>query len=218
MATDTKKPSDTSTALETPKKTLGTSPVPPTSTILDRPENPPSGTPSDLPPSSEVNSKENGSKADSEDTKTGSAAGDTAAPITAIEKKMRRAERFGISVQLSEEEKRNSRAERFGTVSTSLGSQTSKKPEDLKRKARAERFGLPAPAVVGDEDAKKKARLARFAPISKTDTKADPQEEEKRKVRALRFSNTSKGYLTQVNEKGNVELKAAVVGSTGERV
>ncbi|KAB2622255.1 protein MODIFIER OF SNC1 11-like [Pyrus ussuriensis x Pyrus communis] len=215
MATDTQKPSDTTTAVETPKKTLGTSPVPPTSTISDPPENPSGGTPSDLPPSSEVNSEENGSKADSEDTKTGSAAGDAAAPATAIEKKMRRAERFGISVQLTEEEKRNSRAERFGTVSTSLGSQASEKPEDLKRKARAERFGLPGPAVVGDEDAKKKARLARFAPISKTDTKADPQEEEKRKARALRFSNTSKGSLTQVNEKGNVEPKAAIVGSAG---
>lgn len=34
------------------------------------------------------------------------------APVTDIQKKMRRAERFGMSVQLSEEEKRNSRAER----------------------------------------------------------------------------------------------------------
>ena len=34
------------------------------------------------------------------------------APLSDIQKKMRRAERFGISVQLSEKEKRNSRAER----------------------------------------------------------------------------------------------------------
>ena len=49
------------------------------------------------------------------------------------------------------------------------------------------RFGLPGPAVVGDEDAKKKARLARFAPNAKPDAKTDPQEEEKRKARALRY-------------------------------
>lgn len=35
------------------------------------------------------------------------------APLSDIQKKVRRAERFGISVQLSEKEKRNSRAERF---------------------------------------------------------------------------------------------------------
>lgn len=35
------------------------------------------------------------------------------APSTDIEKKMRRAERFGMPVQLSEQEKRNSRAERY---------------------------------------------------------------------------------------------------------
>ncbi|XP_068340900.1 protein MODIFIER OF SNC1 11-like isoform X1 [Pyrus communis] len=218
MATDTQKPSDPITALEAPKKTLESSPAPPTATIPDRPDNPSADTPSDPPPSSEVASKENGSKADSEDPKTDSATGDAAAPATAIEKKMRRAERFGISVQLTEKEKRNSRAERFGTVSTSHGSEASKKSEDLKRKARAERFGLPGPAVVGDEDAKKKARLARFAPNAKPDAKTDPQEEEKRKARALRFSNTSKGSLTQVNDKGNVEQKAAIAGSAGGEV
>ena len=35
------------------------------------------------------------------------------APVTDIEKKIRRAERFGITVQLSEQEKRNTRAERY---------------------------------------------------------------------------------------------------------
>ena len=35
------------------------------------------------------------------------------APLSDIQKKIRRAERFGISVQLSEKEKRNSRAERY---------------------------------------------------------------------------------------------------------
>jgi hypothetical protein len=38
---------------------------------------------------------------------------ETDAPLSDVQKKMRRAERFGITVQLSEKEKRNSRAERY---------------------------------------------------------------------------------------------------------
>lgn len=45
------------------------------------------------------------------------------------------------------------------------------------------RFGMPSPTTTSDEEAKKKARLARFAPASKV----DPQEEDKRKARALRW-------------------------------
>ncbi|KAH0995575.1 hypothetical protein GBA52_019439 [Prunus armeniaca] len=190
MATETQKLSDTNPALENPKKTLDPSPVPPTATNPDRPEDPPTDIPSDPAPSSEVVSEENGSKADSEDPKTaaGSEAGDGAAPATAIQKKMRRAERFGISVQMTEEEKRNSRAERFG---------------------------LSGPAVAGDENAKKKARLARFAPISKTDTKTDPMEDEKRRQgHSGMFSKASTGSLSQVNDKGNIE-PAAIAGSAG---
>lgn len=43
------------------------------------------------------------------------------------------------------------------------------------------RFGLSA-SVTTDDEAKKKARLARFSSTSKP----DPQEEEKRKARAIR--------------------------------
>lgn len=41
---------------------------------------------------------------------------------------------------------------------------------------------MPSPTAAADEDPKKKARLARFAPVTKT----DPLEEDKRKARALR--------------------------------
>ncbi|KAM1310386.1 hypothetical protein PS2_006963 [Malus domestica] len=51
-------------------------------------------------------------------------------------------------------------------------------------------FGLPGPTVVGDEDAKKKARLAQFAPNAKPDAKTDPKEEE---YTLFESSNTSNG-------------------------
>ncbi|KAE9585473.1 hypothetical protein Lalb_Chr25g0289331 [Lupinus albus] len=128
-------------------------------------------------------------------------------------KKIRRAERFGITLQLSEKEKRNSRAERFGTTSlTKKGSETSK-AEELKRKARAKRFGVPGPTTTADEEAKKKARLARFSSASKA--VADPSEEDKRKARALRFSDPLSGSLSQVNGEGSIEPKAVIAGKAG---
>ncbi|XP_074591899.1 uncharacterized protein LOC141847729 isoform X2 [Curcuma longa] len=122
-------------------------------------------------------------------------------PVTDLEKKLRRAERFGMQVVLSEEEKRNSRAERFGTGSNSSGSKIVGQPEEEKRKARAERFGLKVDDVA-DEEAKKKARLERFAPNSKLDT----SEEEKRKARAIRFSQGS----TKVSGQGDSYLATVV--------
>ncbi|KAF9611807.1 hypothetical protein IFM89_035792 [Coptis chinensis] len=126
-------------------------------------------------------------------------------PVSELEKKKLRAERFGMPMKLSEVEKRNSRAERFGTGSTSHGSDELKKAEELKRKARAERFGLPSKST-DDEEAKKKARSARFAPVTKT----DPAEEEKKKARALRFSKTASGALS-LNGNGTSEQKTTVV-------
>ncbi|XP_022977777.1 protein MODIFIER OF SNC1 11-like [Cucurbita maxima] len=131
-------------------------------------------------------------------------------PVSDVQRKMRRAERFGISVQLSEEEKRNSRAERFGMGTTTNGLGASNKSEEVKRKARAERFGLPA-SVATDDEAKKKARLGRFSSTSKPDS----QEEEKRKARAIRFSNPTSNSLTQVDGKGNIETIADIAGKAG---
>ncbi|CAL5388071.1 unnamed protein product [Camellia sinensis] len=118
--------------------------------------------------------------------------------VSNIQRKIRRAERFGMPVQLSEEEKRNSRAQRFGIGSTVHGSDALKKSEEQKRKARAERFGIVQSEPV-DEAAKKKARLARFGAATKT----DPLEEDKKKARAIRFSQPKSGSLSQVNGKGN---------------
>ncbi|WOL06896.1 protein MODIFIER OF SNC1 11 isoform X1 [Canna indica] len=128
-----------------------------------------------------------------------------AAPITDLERKHRRAERFGMPVMLSEEEKRNSRAERFGTGSTLNGNNNVGQLEEQKRKARAERFGLKVDTAA-DEEAKKKARSERFAPNSKLDT----SEEEKMKARAIRFSQAS----SEVSSQANSNLKATTIADT----
>lgn len=67
-------------------------------------------TPASVPPSS----TDGGSSKEGDESKCSGkpSAGDDGAPVSDVQRKMRRAERFGISVQLSEEEKRNSRAER----------------------------------------------------------------------------------------------------------
>ncbi|XP_010528171.1 PREDICTED: protein MODIFIER OF SNC1 11-like [Tarenaya hassleriana] len=127
--------------------------------------------------------------------------------VSDVQKKIRRAERFGMPVQVSEEEKRNSRAERFGTASKLPCSEASKASEELKRKARAERFGIPVPPAPSDDEAKKKARLARFGGPAKDES----VEEDKRKARAIRFSTTISGPPSQVKGNGNGDIKQAAV-------
>ncbi|CAA0830483.1 Protein MODIFIER OF SNC1 11 [Striga hermonthica] len=119
-------------------------------------------------------------------------------PAADIQKKMKRAERFGMPVHLSEEEKRNSRAERFGTSPAVSELDSSKQSEELKRKARAERFGV-LQSTPADEDGKKKARLARFG-----SSVTDSAEEDKKKARALRFAQPDSG-----------SKKTAIAGKAG---
>lgn len=157
-------------------------------------------------------SGENNVEADSK--ALGSAAGvdsGDVSPVDDIQKKIRRAERFGVSVKLTEEEKRNSRAERFGTVAAVNGSAGTKKAEELKRKARADRFGVvPAATSTTDkteEEAKKKARLARFG----KETKVDSAEEDKRKARALRFSKSASDSSSDLPGNQSIGKEAAAV-------
>ena len=192
MATTTQKPVAAATSTPTP-----TTPASVTlAAILSAEPNPKkivsSSSDKSDPPNAEGSLKENGGSKTT-GTTVGSVVGDESGPVNDIQKKIRRAERFGVPVQLSEQEKRNSRAERFGTGPSTNGSEASKQSEDLKRKARAERFGLSVPTTAADEEAKKKARLARFAQDSKPDT----VEEEKRKARAIRFSNPPSSTSSQ---------------------
>ncbi|CAN1775623.1 Protein MODIFIER OF SNC1 11 [Linum perenne] len=170
-----------------------------------------------VPPSSDDSGKESGDNKEGLDStsKTASSGPESTESVTDTEKKLRRAERFGISVKLSEVEKRNSRAERygvmcsranssrFGTPPVTQGSAAPKNSEELKRKSRAERFGLPVQAEPTDVEAKKKARLERFGSIPKPDA----AEEDKKKARALRFAKPSSTSLTG---KGDVQPKEAV--------
>lgn len=115
MATESEKSNPSILAQENPKETLDheVSPI----AKPDLHEDPPSSTPTQVSSDSTVPSGTVESRKDCEDSKStaataGSPAGDDG-PVSSIQKKMRRAERFGISVQLTEEEKRNSRAERY---------------------------------------------------------------------------------------------------------
>ncbi|PHT36382.1 hypothetical protein CQW23_24082 [Capsicum baccatum] len=166
--------------------------------------------PSDPNPTAETVSPPTSDSA-KEETKAAAADGDDSCQGNDIQKKMKRAERFGMPVQLSEQEKRNSRAERFGTGSPVQGSDALKNSDEHKRKARVERFGLVKTDTT-DKDAKKKARLTRFAPPAKI----DQVEEDKRKARALRFSQSQHGSQSQANGKANNEQEAVAVDKAGE--
>ncbi|OMP11811.1 protein transport protein SEC31-like isoform 1 [Corchorus olitorius] len=122
---------------------------------------------------------------DSEGLKTsgitvGSVSEDGSGPVNDFQTKIGRSERLGVPVQFSEQEKRNSRADRKGFIfmvklfsclilHPAQMDQKHLSNEELKIKARGERFGHVLPSTGADQEAKEKARLARFAP-SKTDS------------------------------------------------
>lgn len=219
MATQTQKLiKDQITAEEKPKKTLETSDPPVEESLNDLEQlSPMQGSSSSGDDVGLDDSRKEGEKLKAGEALAPQAATEASAissaadnaPVSHVEKKMRRAERFGMPVQLSEEEKRNTRAERFGTRSSVHVSGESKNAEEQKRKARAERFGIPVPLGPDEEATKKKARQARFAPISKT----DPAEEDKKKARAIRFSQTPNS--APVNGKENIEAEPAIAGKVG---
>ncbi|KAG6498013.1 hypothetical protein ZIOFF_045919 [Zingiber officinale] len=164
-------------------------------------------------------------------------------PVTDLEKKLRRAERFGMQVVLSEVEKRNSRAERQALQNNEqrelmelieFGNALPKVLQRLKH------FGieisvwfgtgsnLSGSKIVGQpEEEKRKARAERFG--LKVDDVAD--EEAKKKARLERFAPNSKldtseeekrkarairfsQGSTKVSGQGNSYLKAMVVPPT----
>ncbi|KAF8006088.1 hypothetical protein BT93_K0400 [Corymbia citriodora subsp. variegata] len=182
---------------ESPTRTPDSVQPPPPASLTDRRSSPPAADPDSGRPRKEG---EEGPAKGTTATVVSSGTG----PVNDIYRRIRRAERFGMPVQLSEEEKRYSRAERFGTGSVLNKSGACGGSEDLKRKARAERFGTSVSSLVTDEEAKKKARLAKFGSGSKTDT----HEEDKRKARAIRFSNLPSSSLSQVHGKAVIAGKA----------
>ncbi|KAL3628568.1 hypothetical protein CASFOL_027614 [Castilleja foliolosa] len=167
--------------------------------------------PTQQPPASDAGSDESKSEPAATETAEKSNGGDADGSVTDVQKKMKRAERFGVSVHLSEEEKRNSRAERFGAGPALNGADSSKESEELKKKARAERFGA-VKSTTADEEVKKKARLSRFGSSPST----DPAEEDKKKARALRFSqpDSSSKANGEGDTKGNTTVASKAGGGT----
>ncbi|XP_026424472.1 protein MODIFIER OF SNC1 11-like isoform X3 [Papaver somniferum] len=125
-------------------------------------------------------------------------------PDTILQKKISRAERFGMPVQLSEEEKRSTRAK---SQTSSKGSEELKQAEELKKKARAERFGISVQSA-SDDEVKKKARLARFGQTPKIDA----VEEDKKKARAARFSESTTVTPGKAKTEEKVVIAAKATG------
>lgn len=112
--------------------------------------------------------------------------------LTDSERKKRRAERFGIELNLTSDDKKKLRKERFGDVSETSG----RKKANLTQNPAAQRLGLPVrdPSLVSED--KIKARNAKFgAPAdkpaaggNKPKIQFSAEDEEKRRKRAERFA------------------------------
>lgn len=128
----------------------------------------------------------------------------TPAVVTDIEKKRRRAERFGTDLKISEAEKRKLRAARFndgtknGTTEAEVKTQTKGLDSPAKSLSAAAKS-----ALIAAENAKRKARAERFGSIpqelkvaGESEVAAKPKlsqdEEAKKKARMARFTVAAK--------------------------
>lgn len=128
----------------------------------------------------------------------------TPAAVTDIEKKRRRAERFGTDLKISEAEKRNLRAARFNHgTKNGAGDEVGKKTGSAKAPADKSALAEAKSALIAAENAKRKARAERFGSIpqevtkfSETPVSAKPKfsedEEAKKKARMARFAMAAK--------------------------
>lgn len=134
-----------------------------------------------------------------------------AAPaVTDIEKKRRRAERFGTDLKISEADKRKLRAARFndGTKNKNGADVVAAKPEKVIEPPAAKTPALTneaKSALIAAETAKRKARAERFGSVPQeaaatekpknadsAKPKFSPDEEAKKKARMARFAMAAK--------------------------
>jgi len=111
--------------------------------------------------------------------------------------KQQRAQKFGIEVKMSDEEKRSARTSRFGVdtaVTLATTGNRKRKPnavaspeEQEKTAARAKRFGLPSPAATDEKMLKRAKKFGTAVPAGVV----DPAEAEKRQKRSARFSDSA---------------------------
>jgi len=103
-----------------------------------------------------------------------------------------RAQKFGVEVKMSDDEKRNARGARFGVETASLATEGSRKrkvgEDSEKLAARAKKFGLPATATATATDPDKLLKRSKKFGTPVPSGVVDPEEAEKRKARSDRFA------------------------------
>lgn len=131
----------------------------------------------------------------------------TPAAMTDIEKKRRRAERFGTDLKISEADKRKLRAARFNDGTKNVANDVVVKTTDKVSDSSSKTPALTAEAksaLLKAENAKRKARAERFGSIPQEVTTVKPKnevsakpkfsqdEEAKKKARMARFAMAAK--------------------------